>query len=389
MTSVRAVSAEFDLLCSMVRPRPDLAGIRGRIVAGVDFDILLELAAVHGVRPMLLLALSVLSWKGVPGAIRTALQHFQKAHLMRVLSLADEACRIARLFEAEGVHFAVFKGPALAAYLYGDISRREYNDIDVLVPPGQMANAEALLTSLGFGNRQGDRAFRQAFLAYQRQYAFVRAEFDAAIDLHWHFSSLHLPFPVQPNDIWPSLVAIPVGACTVPSLCDVDLALMLAGHGTKESWKSLSWICDFATFIERTPDIDWLHIHGRARAQRSGDAILLGCAMASGLLGTPVPAALSKIVAGSRRVCGMAETLIADMRQGLSHISYIKPNFVDHALCESWIDRMKVMSSLAVTPTPTDYFALPLPPALWPLYYVMRPLRLALRAAGLSRARTG
>src|SRR5471030_2838596 len=322
VTSVRIVSAEFDLLCLMVRPRPDLPRVRERIAAGVDFEILFELASAHGVRPMLLLAIAGLSGQGVPDGIRASLRYFQRTHLARVLSLSEEVCRVARLFAAEGIPFAVFKGPVLAAYLYGELSHREYNDIDVIVPPGQMAKAETLLASLGYGNRQGDRAF----LAYQRQYAFVRPEFDAAIDLHWHFSGLHLPFPVQPDEIWPSLVSVQVGSCTVPSLSDVDLALMLAGHGTKESWKSLGWVCDFAMMIDRKPDLDWSEVHRRARLQHCGDAVLLGCAMASGLLETPVTPVLSAAVTGNVRVQRIAASLLASMREGLAHFPATKPN---------------------------------------------------------------
>src|SRR5471032_1513299 len=64
VTSVRTVSAEFDLLCLMVRPRQDLPRVRERIAAGVDFEILFELASAHSVRPMLLLAIAALSLSG-------------------------------------------------------------------------------------------------------------------------------------------------------------------------------------------------------------------------------------------------------------------------------------------------------------------------------------
>lgn len=382
MTSVRTVCAEFEFLCLMVRPRPELARARERIAAGIDFERLLALAAFHGVRPAFITALSALLWEGVPGAIEAALKHFRQTHLARVLSLSQELCSVARLFDAAGIRFAAFKGPALAAYLYGDLSRREYNDIDVIVPPEHMAKAEALLSTLGYRNRQGDRVFRQAFLAFQRQYAFVRPEIDAAIDLHWGFSGRHLPFPVQPVEIWPSLVPLQVGACQVPSLSDTDLALLLAGHGTKESWRSLSWVCDFAMLIDRKPDLDWSEVHRRARLQHCGDAVLLGCAMAVGLLETPVPPVLSAAVSGNLRVQRIAASLIAGMREGLADFPATKTHLVDLDLCERRFDRFRFLLGLAVTPTPGDYRALPLPRALWGAYYLTRPFRQVLKFVG-------
>ena len=373
---------EFALLCSISRAEPDLDEARDLIAGDIDFPILLELAGAHGVRPMLLVALAMMAWEGVPDTTQDSLRRFQQAHLTRVLSISGELCRVGALLSANHVRFAVFKGPVLAAYLYGQLAHREYSDIDMIVPPEQMAKAEALLGTLGYGNRQGDRAFRQAFLAYQRQYAFVRADFDAAIDLHWHFAGRYFPFPLQPEEIWPTVASIQVGSCVVPSLSDIDLALMLAGHGTKESWKALSWVCDFAMLIERKASLDWLEVYRRARLHHCGDAVLLGCAMASSLLATPPPPALSTAIARNVRVRRIADALTASMRQGLHHFPEEKEALIDLELCERWPDRVRALFGLAVTPTPSDYRALPLPRALWGAYYLTRPLRQVLKSVG-------
>jgi hypothetical protein len=38
-----------------------------------------------------------------------------------------------------------------------------------------------------------------------------------------------------------------------------------------------------------------------------------------------------------------------------------------------------------MTPTVSDYRSMPLPPSLWPLYRVTRPIRLGLKAFGIVR----
>jgi hypothetical protein len=53
---------------------------------------------------------------------------------------------------------------------------------------------------------------------------------------------------------------------------------------------------------------------------------------------------------------------------------------MDLDLCDNVRDRIKVAIRLALTPTPGDYHAWPLPQALWPLYYLLRPVRLAVAA---------
>lgn len=375
--------AEFDLLCSIVRAKGEPAAFTTHPGEGIDYPVLLQLAFDHSVRPQLLVFLAAISWQGVPQAVRTSLESFRQGQLLRALSLSEELARVTGLLGDNGILVAAFKGAALSAYLYGDISRREYNDIDLIVPPDAMAAAEQILGSLGYRNRQGDRTFRQHFLRHQRQYALHRPGFDAAIDLHWGFSAAPLPFPLRPQEIWATLEYRQVGGHAVPTLSDDDLALQLAGHGTKEAWKCLCWVCDFARLLELKPQLDWKVLHRRACSLGSGDAVLLGCAMAAGLLDAPVPRALAPALAASCRVQRLAGWLIGRMRQGLAGVVG-KRHLEDLELCDRRLDRLRAELVFALTPSPGDYRALPLPQGLWSLYYGTRPFRLA--AKGLAAA---
>jgi hypothetical protein len=372
-------SPEFDLLCRLLRPNPDveltLAGLR----SGIDFDALCQMATDHGVRPQLIEALSSLSWCTVPDTTRAALEAFQHRHLVRVLSLADELGRLAAVLAESRVRFAAFKGAALASSLYGDAASREYNDIDLIVPHEQYGQAERVLDALGYRGVQGNSAFRRAFLGHLRQYAFIRSDVDAAIDLHWDFCAAYLPFPLAPAEIWEGLVSLPIAGRDIPTIEGANLALLLAGHGTKEAWYSLAWICDFAMLIEHRPDLDWADIHRRARSRRSGNSVLLGCAVAEHLLGTAVPPDLVRPLQQNARVRAAAATITDELRKGLPAPDK-RENFSDLDLCDRHTDRVRAMLTLAATPTASDHKALPLPPLLWPLYRVTRPLRLAGKA---------
>lgn len=379
MPGVRTGGAEFDLLCLTARPQPDLARVRDLLRKGIDHPLLARLAEGHGVRPQLFQSLSDLSWEAVPEAERDSLERFRQRHLVRTLTLSGELHRLATAFEGKAIPFVAFKGPALAIALYGDLARREYNDIDVLVPEPRLDDAEDVLAALGYLSGQGDRAFRRAFLAHLRQHAFARADGDAAIDLHWALSGPHVPFPLKTADVWNDLRRISIGDRDIPTIAGANLALLLAGHGTKEVWKLLKWVSDFALMIDRHRDLDWSEIHRRALRQGCGDAILLGCAMTRELLDVAVPGALAGLLAQSDRVHSRALSLAEHMRAG--HLpSPQGENFSDLGLCDRRLDRIKGTLRLAFTPTPGDYAALKLPPALWGAYYATRPFRLAFKA---------
>ena len=291
-------------------------------------------------------------------------------------------------FDKAGLRFATFKGPTLAAILHGDVARREYVDVDIIVPKQQMDDAERLLGELGYRAAGGTRAYRQAFLAHLRQYAFVHPDSNLAIDLHWSFTGTHVPFPLTPAAAWQDLETVLIGNRAVPTLSKDNLALLLAGHGTKEAWRCLGWICDFAMLIDRRRDLDWLDIHGRARAQGCGDAILLACAMAQELLETPVPEALRGLLQRNGRVRALVTRLTHGLNEALHRLSEPE-NFSDLHLCERLLDKLWGAMTLALTRTSGDHDAMKLPQILWSAYYVTRPFRLAAKALTALGRRSG
>jgi hypothetical protein len=381
-------SAEFELLSRVARPRPDLGGALKILSVGVDFAELFRLAQSHGVRPQLVESLYRMSWEAVPAATRTSFESFRRIHGARALFVSHELCRLSDAFDRAGIRYATFKGPTLAALLHGDVSRREYVDIDIIVPRQQMEDAERMLGEFGYRAADGPRAYRQAFLAHLRQYAFVHPDSNLAVDLHWNFTGTHVPFPLTPEVLWQDLDTVFIGNRAVPTPSREDLALLLAGHGTKEAWRCLGWICDFATLIDRYPDLDWLAIHERAAANRCGDTILLGCAMAQELAGTPVPAPLLGLLEKSSRVRSLVGRLACGLRKGLPDRAE-QENFSDFYLCERRIDRIVGALRLSLTRTSGDHEATNLPQFLWPMYYVTRPFRLAAKVLAGSGHRTG
>lgn len=380
---MRPDSRAFDLLGAVVRPRPDLERVREILSKGVDTDVLFSLATRHRVRPALARLLSPGLDAPSIDLLRVRLAAFERGHLVRSLAMTSELVRVAEAFGHAAISFVTFKGPVLALQLYGGLAHREYADIDLLVPPAEADAAQDLLAALGYHNAQGDAAFVRFFLGAQRQVALERPGFDAAIDLHWAFSNAALPFPLDPAKTWTRLDTVSIGGRAVPTLCPEDLALLLAGHGTKEAWHTLAWVADFARMVDRHPGLDWASVLARARRRRCGDAVLLAAAMAERLLGQPPPPTLAAALAANRRVAGLADRLASFLRQDVSTAGG-RENLHDILLCDRVVDRAWARVRIALTPGPGDHRALPLPRPLWPLYWITRPFRLAARALGRS-----
>src|SRR3954470_11221346 len=103
------VRADFDLLCLMVRPKPDLPRALELLRRDSDVEALLRLAERHSIRPRLIVALAALTGEGLPEVSRSSLAAFRQIHLVRALSAAQQLSQVAMAFSERRICFAAFK----------------------------------------------------------------------------------------------------------------------------------------------------------------------------------------------------------------------------------------------------------------------------------------
>jgi hypothetical protein len=325
---------------------------------------------------MLLETLKSVCWDAVPQKIQLELTLFNKANVQKNLRFTGELLRLVDLFKQNAIPIAAIKGPVLAHSVYGRISLREFSDLDVIVQEGDLSKAEEILTTLGYQADFADREYRSAFLSYQGQYAFRHSNTGISIDLHWQLSSKGVAFPFQSAEIWPRLEQVTIAGRTVRTLADDDLALFLVAHGTKEGWRCLSWVADFAMFIEKHPDLDWGNLLDRARRRGCSRSLLVGWQLAARLLGTQVDADLLGLAKNNMQARLTAEALDHRIRNEYP-VPASGPELSELELCESRLQRARAIGNFLTTRTISDYVSMPLPRPLWRIYHLTRPFRLA------------
>jgi hypothetical protein len=377
---------EFKLLLYCARSHPDVGRIRGVVNEGVNWQTLVLLAQQHRVRSMLLRSLKSACWDAVPHATRIELERLNRANTQRNLFLTRELLRLIDIFGQNAIPIAAFKGPLLAHSIYGDLSFREFCDVDVIVQPRNVLKAEDILAAYGYHADFPDRAFRNAFQGYQGQYAFRHCQTGMSVDLHWRLSSKGVAFPLQSTKIWSRLEKVTVAGRTVLTLARDDLALFLAAHGTKEGWRSLLWVCDFAEFLRKYEDIDWVAVLDRAQRSHSSRPLLLAISLASTLLDAPAPPALTDRALKNSAVRALAEQAKLRMLRVVpeEEIDEFRNSLNTH---DRFRHRLWPVATLLTTRTVSDYKAMPLPKSLWGIYYLTRPFRLASKIVKMIESR--
>jgi putative nucleotidyltransferase-like protein len=374
---------EFQLLLYSARSQPASGPIK-RLVdeSAIDWGKLLSLAEQHCVRPLLLQSVKAVCWDAVPPSVRLELERFCKSNAQKNLLLAGELLRLLRSFNENEVPVVAFKGPILAEAVYGDLSLREFCDLDLLIRVQDLTKAEDILLACEYTAQFPDRDYRTAFLSYHGQYAFRRGQGDLWVDLHWQFSPDGVVFPLRATEVWPRLIEETIAGRTVPSLAHDDLALFLAAHGTKEGWRRMLWLSDFAEFLRRYQDLDWIAILERAARSHSSRQLLLAVELAATMLDAPAPAVLLHNARSNSAVQSLARRARAGMLLTAPKGSWEFRFGLDTH--DKWVHRLLPIMAFLTTRTVGDHKAMPLPKSLWGLYYLTRPFRLAGQFAKLT-----
>jgi hypothetical protein len=381
-STINRVEVELLLCCARTSKTPETAARIGALLQeNIDWKYLLWAAHRHTIVPLLYWHLDETCPEAVPESTLDHLRdHFRTTNL-RNLVLTGELLKILNTFKARGISAVPYKGPALAASIYGNIALRQFDDLDIIVHRYDVPKAENLLTSLGYRPRyQLTSTQRAAFLRSQCEHLFTRDDGRSVVELHWEITERHLSFPLDIERLWERLEQIPLGGYIIPTLSPEDMLLVLCAHGAKHLWERLGWICDVAELIRVHQNMRWEQVMAQAGALGGERMLLLGLFLANELLGAALPKDVLQRVRVDPTVKGLAGRIYEqlfredDGPSGLLEESYFQPLYLK--MRERWPDKIRYCVRKATTPTVEDWELLPLPRVLFPFYHVLRPIRL-------------
>lgn len=376
--------AELLLCCARTIRSPETAvQIRALLQGGIDWEYLLRVADKHGVAPLLYWHLEAAYPQAVPGEVLDLLREHSRANSLRNLFLTGELLRVLKALEAYGISAVPYKGPALAASVYGNLALREFSDLDVLVRQHNVPKAKEALASIGYQARyQLTRSQEAAFLRSQYEHPFTRNDGKSIVELHWGVTESHF-FPLDAESLWERLDQTALGGEDVPSFSPEDMLLILCVHGSRHAWERLKWICDVAELIRVRQDMRWERVVTQASALGGERMLLLGLLLASDLLGASLPEEVSRRVRSDPTVNALAEQTREQLFQETDHIASLEgyegaPAF--HSLHVkvrkgTW-DKIRYCVRKVTTLSGDDWELLPLPKFLFPFYSVLRAIRL-------------
>jgi len=396
-------SAEMELLLCCARThlhKKTLQRIEVLLQQFIDWQCLIRAALMHGVGPLVYTSLRMICWEVIPKSGQAELQSNFLANVQNSFFLTAELLKLLALFETHSISAVPFKGPTLAASVYGNLSLRQFGDLDILVHKEDIARAARLLVSQGYRSSAEDSdGFEldgdDEDVAYlePKYYVFVHPNRGVRVDLQWRITERYFSFSLHKDPLWERLVRVSVAGEPVRTFAPMDLLLTLCVHGSKHRWEKLKWMCDIAEVINTyKEEIEWGKIQREAYKRGIERMLGLGLFLAQEFLGTALPEEISKKVQGNLGAKSVAqqinERLFAEINEPPGDVQkiifYLKTK--DH-----WRDRLQFCFrylsqcfSAVVTPTSKERSVLPLPTPFWFLYYFFRPLRLTVKYVRLG-----
>lgn len=352
---------------------------------GVDGARLLALAERHRMIPLLH---RHLRGSTLPAPFADELRARTTAEVHRALRLAGEARRLLDALAAAGIDALVYKGPALTVQAYGDLALRSFIDLDLLVRPADIPRSIGVLADAGYAaGVEMTAAQERWFRRVDGDYPLVHRQTGTLVELHARVSSLRFAMPIDTDDLVRRSQPVAVGGGQVRTLGGDDLLLVLLVHGAKHRWKRLEWLAAVAALL-RAGRGDAGAVVARATELHARRTVLLGLHLAHALLAAPLSTEVQRGIAADGAVAALAREAAERLfgPEPGDDLAGTRANlWFNLRLRDGAADRVRSAARWLFGPGPEDWKWKPLPDALFPLYRVLRPLRLLARHGRAER----
>ena len=378
---------EKELLARCARTRVDPAStkkIAALLNGNLDWDYVFDQAAENSVTPLLGRQLQALPTGGVPAPVLDRLKEVCRANTIRCLFLTAELIRIFDLFHSRGIQAIAYKGPALAMQAYGDMTLRQFEDIDIIVRQSDLPKANEVMLGLGYRPRFDwivSSGVPSSIIPGEYNYRDEKRRI--MVELHTELTLRHFPKVPDLEDFSNRLTFVKLNDREIPTFSVEDTLIVLSLHGTKDFWERLSWIADISELIQRYPNLDWSVTIDRAKVLRAERMLHVALLLATNLTETPFAEEIQRRLRSDRTANDLAsEVWTGLMRRNYSSLN-AKGRFNFRRRMLPGTDGWRYAVRLSVVPAEEDYEMIRLPGILSPLYIALRPLRL-LRKYGLN-----
>jgi hypothetical protein len=398
---------EFQLIlaCSWIPP-DTLAALQAATVntlcrSGIGWNSFVSLIERHKVSGVAYTILNRNAAPFLPDDFKTELESRKLRDWKTAMVYSAELLRLNKSFSHKQIDLLPLKGITLSLRLFGDPGMRHVRDLDLLVRPDDVDQADELLQADGYRRilpeLQTTSERRRLQLRHERHLEYYRDDLRVRLELHWKWDMLSAQ---KVSELWEHVHSLSWQGTQIKILDDDLLLLTLCDHGAGHRFMRLKWLSDCVMMLAATPPSSWNRVLELANHLDMVRPLAAVALLAKWLYEVELPEQLTSLICREKPTPRMAqecvEHMLAEVRNlkdpqgGLTFLQYTlrTPSEYVKALRYTMLLRKKsrLRTSLGRDLIRSaDFDALPLPDRLSWLYYPLRPLLWIWRHATRSR----
>ncbi|MGH7626682.1 MAG: nucleotidyltransferase domain-containing protein, partial [Gemmatimonadaceae bacterium] len=304
---------------------------------------------------------------------------------LRNVMLTQRLVELLDCLQAAAIPVIPLKGPVLAILAYGDVTLRQFYDLDLLIARANVPHARDVLREAGYRALtplEENGGADAALVAADYHEALVSDRDGTMLELHWGLGRHDAGARARADDgwAWRHAQKVAVLGRMVPALSWEAQLVYLCVHGSKHAWTQLGWIRDVAAVTRAAHSLDWDTAAHMARDLGAARMLTLGLWLAHELTGGTVPDRSPWPPSEERAARELAATI-------RTRLFTDEPLAMPELVRFQWHVRDRLRHrvgygvELLTSPRLADVSIVSLPVGLRALYSVLRPLRLVTRHA--------
>lgn len=338
----------------------------------LDINALISLANQHGVLPLVYKTIKniVENDSSLNAEILTVLKTHYLSISQRNMLMSAELIRIMKLFEDNSIKAFAFKGPALAQMAYGDITLRQYCDLDIMVKKEDIYKIDRLLKDRGYQRIVKLSPIQEkVYIQNTKDLGFYHKKNGLHLEIHWSLFNKDYPLQFDSDNIWKDLQTIKINQEEIKTFPIEELLPYLCIHGSKHLWDRIEWIKDIDLLI-RKQNIDWETVMKKIDGSGFEVMICLGLFLAMHVFKAPLPKNIIDHIADIKVLDTLSDFVLQNWESPKNMFQRT------HAMLKFFPDIKKkslYLHNILIKPSLNDYWFIDLPKPLYFGYYFVHP----------------
>lgn len=365
------------LLCARSKINVNIeTEIKSIIHEDIDWDYIVQRSSQHRLTTLLYWHLNSTCPDLVPDNVMAGLKDVFDRNIQKNLLILGELLKIMEVLKARNITFIPYKGPVMSLHLYGNLSLRQFDDLDIFIYKNDFFKVKDLLITQGYRPYFHLKTMQENFFhKTQREYRFLLPDSDIRLEIQWKFYGVGFSFSGNTSflDNPQNLKNTKINQQEVFTLSPEDLLLVLCIHASGHLWERLAWIVDIYELIS-SENLDWNYTFEKSTELGIKRLLMINLLLAVDLLDLKLPpeihAKIESDIALPNLVYKIEKMLFKENSGSLLNKVYIRL-IIREKRTNMIMDFFRVL----ILPDIHEWTEYQLPTYLLPLIYLFRILK--------------